>query len=129
MFRRRGPLVLLSLLFGLLPAALQGQFAQRSSISGFVTDPSRAAIVGAKVTLRDLDRNQTQTTTTDSSGQYAFSDLTIGHYVVQVDQPGFRPVESQPVDLVAQQGKRLDLVLSPGTAVETVNVTDAFPVA
>src|SRR6201999_1106604 len=104
MFRRRGPLVLLPVLFGLLPAVLQGQFAQRSSISGFVTDSSKAAIVGAKVTLRDLDRNQTQTTSTDSSGQYAFSDLTIGHYVVQAEQSGFRPVESQPVDLVAQQG-------------------------
>src|ERR1700743_50590 len=103
--RKRGLLVLLSLLFGLLPAALQGQFAQRSSISGFVTDSSKAAVVGAKVTLRGLDRSQTQAPTTDSSGQYAFSDLTIGHYVVQADQPGFRPVESQPVDLVAQQGK------------------------
>jgi hypothetical protein len=92
-----------------------------------VTDSSKWAIVGAKVTLRDLDRNQTQTTTTDSSGQYTFSDLTIGHYVVHAEQPGFRPLESQPVDLVAQQGKRLDLVMSPGTAVETVNVTDAFP--
>jgi hypothetical protein len=99
MLHRRGPLVLLSLLVGLLPAALQGQFAQRSSISGFVTDSSKAAIVGAKVTLRDLDRNQTQTTTMDSSGQYTFSDLTIGHYVVHAEQPGFRPLESQPVDL------------------------------
>jgi hypothetical protein len=72
MFRRRGLLVLLSLLFGPSPAALQGQFAQRSPISGFVTEPSRAAIVGTTVTLRDLDRNQTQTTTTDNSGQYAF---------------------------------------------------------
>jgi hypothetical protein len=33
-----------------------------------VTDSAKAAIVGAKVTLRDQDRNQTQTTTTDSSG-------------------------------------------------------------
>jgi hypothetical protein len=41
MFRKRGLVVLLWLLlplfYGLLPAALQGQFAQRSSISGFVT--------------------------------------------------------------------------------------------
>ena len=117
MFRKRGLVVLLSLLVGLLPAALQGQFAQRSSISGFVTDSSKAAIVGATITLRDLDRNQTQTTTTDSSGQYTFSDLTIGHYVVHVEQTGFRPLESQAVDLTAQQGKRLDLVLTPGTAI------------
>ena len=127
MFRKRGLVVLLSLLVGLLPAALQGQFAQRSSISGFVTDSSKAAIVGATVTLRDLDRNQTQTTTTDSSGQYTFSDLTIGHYVVHAEQTGFRPLESQAVDLTTQQGKRLDLVLTPGTAVETVNVTSAVP--
>ncbi|HXP07661.1 MAG TPA: carboxypeptidase-like regulatory domain-containing protein, partial [Acidobacteriaceae bacterium] len=127
MFRKRGLVVLLSLFVGLFPAALQGQFAQRSSISGFVTDSSKAAIVGATITLRDLDRNQTQTATTDSSGQYTFSDLTIGHYVVHVEQTGFRPLESQAVDLTAQQGKRLDLVLTPGTAVETVNVSSAVP--
>src|ERR1700721_1393742 len=33
MFRKRGLVILLSLLAGLLPAALRGQFAQRSSIS------------------------------------------------------------------------------------------------
>jgi hypothetical protein len=69
MCRKRGLAVLLSLLFGLLPAALQEQFAQGSSISGLATDSAKAAIVGAKVTLRDQDCNQTQTTTTDSSGQ------------------------------------------------------------
>jgi Carboxypeptidase regulatory-like domain len=125
--RKRGLFVLLSLLFGLMPAALQGQFAQRSSISGFVTDSAKAVVVGATVTLRDLDRNQTQTTTTDNSGHYAFSDLTISHYVVEVEQTGFRRMESQPVNLVAQQGNRLDLMLSPGTAVQTVNVTNAAP--
>jgi hypothetical protein len=41
----------------LIDTEAKAQFAQRSSISGFVTDSSKAPIVGAKVTLKDLDRS------------------------------------------------------------------------
>jgi hypothetical protein len=43
-------------------------FAQRGSINGIVTDPSGALAPGVRVTLTDLQRNQTSAATTDSTG-------------------------------------------------------------
>jgi len=75
-----------------------GQFSQRSSISGIVTDTTNAVIPGAKVSLKDLDRSRDSSTTTDDAGRYSFSNLTIGHYVVQIEQTGFQATTSQPID-------------------------------
>ena len=122
----RGFLVsLLLVVLGCLDAA--AQFSQRSSISGFVTDPSKAAIPDANVTLKDLDRAQESTTRTDGTGRYEFSNLTIGHYVVQVEQTGFRTTTSKPLELTTQQGTRLDLTLGVGQIQDTVDVSADAP--
>jgi hypothetical protein len=103
------------------------QFSQRSSISGIVTDTTNAVIPGAKVTLKDLDRSRDSSTTTDDAGRYSFSNLTIGHYVVQIEQTGFQATTSQPIDLTTQQGSRMDFTLSAGTVTQTINVSTAAP--
>ena len=64
----------------ILPAS--AQFAQRSSISGTVTDQSGAVVPNASVTLTDLDQKKVTTKQTNGSGQYTFTQLNIGHYQV-----------------------------------------------
>src|SRR5579859_4571460 len=127
MYRRIQLFVLSICLLLLNNAEVRAQFAQRSSISGFVTDSSKAPIAGATVTLKDLDRNQEKSSTTDESGHYEFSDLTIGHYQIHAGKTGFKEATSQSIDLTTQQGNRLDLMLTPGGGVETVTVTDSAP--
>ena len=119
---------LLIMLISLLVASpARGQFAQRSSIYGFVTDQSKAFIAGAKVTLKDLDRKQDATVTTDGTGRYEFSNLTIGHYRIQVEQNGFETSISQTIELTTQQGARQDFALSVGQVTNTVNVSSSAP--
>src|SRR5690348_5178867 len=66
----------LAILFAIcLALPVHAQFAQRGSINGIVTDPSGALAADARVTLTDLQRNQTSATATDSSGHYVFSQL------------------------------------------------------
>lgn len=78
----------------LLSAAFAGcLFAQDISgtIEGSVLDPSGAAVPNAKVSITDIDRNQTlRTITTDGSGNYAAPLIPVGHYTVKVEANGLR---------------------------------------
>jgi len=81
-----------------LCSAAYAQFAQRGSVNGFVTDSSGAFVQGAKITLKDLDRNQVLTGQTNSAGRYEFSQLNFGKYQVVVEQSGFKKAESQVLE-------------------------------
>src|SRR5215471_13588313 len=73
------------------------QFAQRGGISGFVFDPSGAAVVGAHVTLVDVARNQTRETVADASGHFEFNDLSAGEYQLSITQQGFETTKSESI--------------------------------
>ena len=80
--------------FGLLcslwvPSAL-GQ-AVYGSILGTVTDPSGAAVSGAKVTVTSETKNVSTETATNESGNYSVSHLTPDVYSVQFEAHDCRP--------------------------------------
>ncbi|HEU4417039.1 MAG TPA: carboxypeptidase-like regulatory domain-containing protein, partial [Candidatus Angelobacter sp.] len=65
-------------------------FAQTTaSIQGSVTDQSGAAVVGAKVTVKNAALGIERTTQTGSTGTYEVPTLPPGEYSVQVQQSGF----------------------------------------
>ena len=103
------------------------QFAQRSGIGGFVTDASGAVVVSAKVTLKDLSRNQETSAMTDATGHYEFTQLNLGRYEVDVEKAGFKKATSEPIELGAQDARRYDLKLVPGATLETVEVSGTEP--
>ena len=108
---------------GLMAGALFAQFTLRGSLSGIVTDSTNALIPSAKVTLLDLDRNQTFTTQTNASGLYTFNELTVGRYQVVVEHAGFRTTKSAPLQLTTGQAARFDLVLEIGAITQAVEVS------
>src|SRR5215472_11025379 len=59
------------------------------SISGVIQDPSGAVVANAKVTLLNTDVGLSLETVTNSSGQYTFSPVRIGHYTVTASAGGF----------------------------------------
>ena len=69
------------LLLASVPLFSQGAAGR---IAGTVTDQSGAAIPMAKVTVTDVQRNDSRILTTDSSGSYAAPDLIPGTYTVHV---------------------------------------------
>src|ERR1700754_3998530 len=84
----RQSVFLLTLLFLFSSAA----FAQLTTadILGTVTDATGAVVPNANVVLTNVGTNQTRTTTTNSSGDYSFTLLPVGHYSVSVKATGFQ---------------------------------------
>src|SRR6185295_11159601 len=76
--------------FLLLPLAA---FAQESGqVSVKATDPSKAVVPGASVTIKSVERGTTQTATTNEEGVALFTGLQPGQYDVTVTGGGFAPL-------------------------------------
>jgi hypothetical protein len=99
-----------------------------ATITGAVLDPSGAAIAGAKVTAKDLDRGTVWPTTTNGSGFYNCPRLPVGRYEVRVENAGFDAAVQSPVELQLNQTARLDFHLQVGNVNQSVEVTSAAPV-
>ena len=76
--------------FALLFLVTYAQAQNVGSLQGAVSDPSGAAVVGARVTATDLSSDVTRSTTTDKAGEYSFSQLAPGTYKVEVTKEGFK---------------------------------------
>ena len=109
----------------LLPAAVLGQTATTTSISGLVADAQGAAVSGATVTLRDTATNQERTATTNEEGRYAFANLPAGVYDLTVSGSGFK--QAKITNLRAEVTKPFvqDVALEVGAVTEQVTVNAA----
>jgi Carboxypeptidase regulatory-like domain len=97
------------------------------SIIGTVTDSSGAAVAGAKVTIRNLDKNVVlRTVTTESNGQYLATYLPIGRYEVVAEAPSFKKSVYSNIVLNVADKLTINLALEVGSISETVTV-DANP--
>jgi Carboxypeptidase regulatory-like domain len=93
------------------------------SIRGTVTDPSGAAVSGAKVTATNTATGISKEATTGSDGTYDFLQLAVpAPYTVSVEQTGFRKFEASGIPLNVNQVYVLDIKLEVGAVTETVTV-------
>jgi len=98
-----------------------------AAITGTITDPSGAPIVGAKVTAKDLDRGVVFPATTNAVGAYNFPRLPIGRYEVRAESQGFQTSVQPELTLDVNQTARVDFQMKLGQVSETVEVTGAAP--
>lgn len=68
----------------------QGQAAGSGILSGQVVDPADAAIVGARIEVRQLDGSAVFHVITDQQGRFALTNVPGGRYEVHVEHGGFR---------------------------------------
>ncbi len=116
-------------ILGLVCLSVASSFAQEVSagITGRVIDPSKSAIVGAKVTATDLDRGTDWPTTTNEDGIYAFPRVPPGRYQLKVEATGFKTYVNPNVALEVNQRARVDVSLEVGAVTESVEVTGEAP--
>ena len=96
-------------------------------ITGVVTDPSGALVVGAAVTVSNPATNLTRTATTNNAGNYTFPSLLPGVYSVKAEMQGFQGEIRGGVELQVQQVARIDFQLKVGSLTETVEVIVGAP--
>ncbi len=107
-----------------LPIFAQGNAGR---ILGAVTDQTGSAIVGASVTITDIERGISRNLVTDEAGQYFAPNLLPGMYKVRVEAGGFKILERSNIQLEVGNDVRLDLVLPPGNVMEVVQVQEEVP--
>src|SRR5215471_17597606 len=96
-------------------------------ILGTIHDQSGAALAGATVTAKDVQRATTRTAATDESGVYVIPALPPGTYSVRAEAKGFKAAERPSVLLEVAKDVDIDFSLSPGNVTETVTVTSEAP--
>ena len=96
-------------------------------IVGTVTDPSGSRVPGVAVTATQVETSTTTAGTTDSSGNYGFTDLQIGTYSLTFQKEGFQRIVQSNVVLGIAQVIRFDIALKIGNVSQTIEVTDAPP--
>jgi len=92
-----------------------------ASIGGRLTDATGAVIQGAKVSVRQVDTNTTNTLLTDKEGRFRFPYLKVGQYEIRIQQTGFaEEVRSVSVSLGAAY--EFPIVLSVASSASNVTV-------
>jgi hypothetical protein len=94
-------------------------------VRGTIADPTGALIPGAKVNLISSTGAVLATTTSDTSGTYAFPNLAAGTYVVHAEFAGFAPVSVPAFQVTAGQMKHIEISMSTVIEQQSVTVSDA----
>jgi hypothetical protein len=103
--------------------------ATAQSISGDlvvdVYDSSGGVVIGAKLTLTDVDTGVTHESTTDATGKSLLSQLKPGRYRITVAASGFQNKEVTDVRIQVGQRARVGVELAVGQVTEAVTVSAA----
>jgi Carboxypeptidase regulatory-like domain/TonB-dependent Receptor Plug Domain len=113
----------LLLIAGFAPSVL----AQSGTISGTISDPTGAVIVGAQVTIHDVKTDANRSTTTNTQGFYEFLAVKPSVYDLSVEIKGFEKAVKHQINVVVGLESHLDVALKPGSVTETVEVKTEVP--
>ncbi|HYA22692.1 MAG TPA: TonB-dependent receptor [Terriglobales bacterium] len=100
---------------------------ESGKVVGAVRESTGAALAGAKITVTNIGTNVARVVTTNTSGEYAVSELLPGTYTVLAEDQGFKKAVQAPFKLDVNQVVRVDFLLTVGSINETVTVTAAEP--
>lgn len=115
-----------TLALGLATAVVSAQ-ETRSTITGYVADPSGARVPGAAITVRNTATGVITRVRSNSAGLYTVPFLLPGPYEVTVTEEGFKNYTHPGLQLSTEQTVTENVVLTVGNLAETVTVSSAAP--
>jgi Carboxypeptidase regulatory-like domain/TonB dependent receptor len=120
----RAPLGFLLALLLAVPYAAHAQ-ATTGTISGIVTDESKAVLPGVSVVVRNVETGATRTLVSDDRGGFRALNLVPGVYAVSAELSGF--TQARRENLTVEIGREInaDLTLKVGAVSEQVIVQGA----
>lgn len=122
---------ILFLVFVLVQLELVRVEAQSShaSLTGRITDPKKAVIAGATVTVINTGTRLHYQGITNETGQYYVTDLPPGRYRMEVEKIGFKAVIQSGLILHVQDALEVNFEMTLGSASESVTVEgEASPI-
>ena len=98
-----------------------------ANVLGTVRDGSGAVIVGANITITNLETGISAQTVTNETGDYWFASVRVGRYKLTAEKQGFAIAGANDVTVDVSTRRRVDFQLKPARMSESVEVT-ALPV-
>ena len=98
------------------------------SITGEVTDPSGALVVGAKVTAENSATAVKTTAQTNAAGVYTLRFLPIGTYTVTIEAAGFSRQTTAAFSLEIDQTAKINVSLQIGASASVTVESDVHPI-
>jgi len=98
-----------------------------ASLTGRVTDPSKAAIADAKIAAVSAATNFRHETTTNASGEYYLTSFPPGLYRIEIEKTGFKRLIKPDVILHGQDALAIDLEMTVGSASDSITVEAGAP--
>lgn len=100
-------------------------FAQSgtTAVSGNVTDAQGAAVAGATVTLRNVEKGFSRNVITNDSGAYNFASILPDTYSIEVEKSGFKKYVQNNVQAAIDSPITVNIALEIGDIGEIVTVT------
>ncbi len=129
MYKRSWPFLLLMFAAAALLELTASQVLAQAifgRIAGSVTDSSGAAVPGASVLIKDVDRGTEYHAVSGDQGEYAQGQLLAGSYSVNVTASGFGGYTTT-VQVHVDSTVEANAKLQVGSQSSTVQVTDATP--
>ena len=102
----------------------QSSGGNSGTVRGTVLDPSGAAIAGAGVEIENPVSHYTQTTKTDSQGNFALNNIPLNNYHVTANASGFQR-GTEDVDVRSPIPLEIKISLKIGTESSSVTVVEA----
>ncbi|MEO8735891.1 MAG: TonB-dependent receptor [Edaphobacter sp.] len=96
-------------------------------VTGVVTDPSGAIIIGAQIDVKSEGTGLLRSTTSGSDGVYIVPQLPPGIYGISIKKQGFATENRTGVQLHVNQNATLDFKLTVSSTAQTIEVTGAPP--
>jgi outer membrane receptor protein involved in Fe transport len=111
------------LLACLFSVDVMAQDISTAQLNGTVHDPSGAVVPGAIISVEDVSKGFSRTTTSDGQGNYHVVLLPPGTYTVTVTSPGFNKLIESNIILTIGEQAQLLLSLPIGAADQVVTVS------
>lgn len=109
--------------FGLAALLCFGQ-SPTGTIAGLLTDPSQAAIAGARVTIANKEMALQREVMAGPQGSYSATALPSGVYEVRAEAPGFAAT-ARKAEVAAGMTTTVDFSLTVGATAEVVTIESA----
>jgi len=98
-----------------------------ASLTGRITDPSKAVIVEARIAAVNTATDSRYETTSNGSGEYYLPNLPPSSYRIEVEKSGFKKLIKPDVILHVQDALEINFELKTGSVSETITVEGGTP--